>query len=76
MQYAFPDAAEFGGSLLDVNSVITESMEMYSKQVLLLFLPFRQLTDISLHGLYTLRLREAIANGIIGEKALQFLQNV
>jgi len=51
-------------------------MEAYCKQVLLLFYPLRRLDDITLNGSYTLRLREAIANGIIGEKAHTFLQNV
>ena len=75
-QYDFPDTAEFGGSVLDVNHDITECMETYCKQVLLLFYPLRQLADITLNGSYTLCLREAIGNGIIGEEAQSFLQNV
>jgi hypothetical protein len=75
-QYDFPDTAQFGGSLLDTNITISESMETYCELVLLLFYPYRCLTDIPLRGSFTLRFREAVANGIIGETAQNFLQNL
>ena len=77
LQYDFPDTAEFGGSLHDTSHTITDCMETYCQQVLLLFHPLRQLTDITLQGSYTLRFREAVRNGIlIGENARNFLQNI
>jgi hypothetical protein len=68
-QYDLPDTAEFGGSLLDNNYTITECTEWYCEQVLLLFHPLRQLADITVGGAYTVKFREAVANGLIGEKA-------
>ena len=75
-QYDFPDTAQFGGSLLDTNIPISETMETYCELVLLLFYPYRCLTDIPLRRSFTLRFREAVANGIIGETAQKFLQNL
>jgi hypothetical protein len=54
-QYDFPDTAQFGGSLLDTNITISETMETYCELVLLLFYPYRCLTDIPLRGSFTLR---------------------
>ena len=39
-QYDFPDTAEFGASFLDETSDVVESMEQYSKMILLLFVPY------------------------------------
>jgi hypothetical protein len=75
-QADFPDTADFGGSLLDENHSISQCMERYCEQVLLLFSPLRHSSDITLHGSCTLRYREAVASGIIGEKARAFLQNI
>jgi hypothetical protein len=75
-QYDFPDTAQFGGSLLDTNITISECMETYCELVLLLFNPHRCLMDIPLSGSFTLRFREAVANGIIGDRAQNFLQNL
>jgi hypothetical protein len=76
LQYDFIDTAEFGGSLLDENHTISECMDKYCEQVLLLFHPLRQLVDIAQDGSYCVRLREAVRNGIIGERAQTFLQNI
>jgi hypothetical protein len=75
-QYDFPDTAEFGGSLRDINSPVTECMEQYCEQALLLFHPLRQLADITLQNSYTLHFRESVANGVIGQAAQNFLQNI
>ena len=75
-QYDFPDTAEFQGSLLNPDDVITIPMETYSELVLLLFYPYRQLTDLTIDGSFTLRLREAVADGTIGEDEQAFLQNL
>jgi DNA replication protein DnaC len=75
-QYDFPDTAEFNACLLDPDAAINESMEIYCKLVLLLFFPYRILADITIRGSYTLRLREAVATGIIGQRAQTFLQNL
>jgi hypothetical protein len=76
LQYDFIDTAEFGGSLLDENHTISECMDKYCEQVLLLFHPLRQLVDIAQDGSYCVRLREAVRNGIIGERAQTFLENM
>jgi hypothetical protein len=75
-QYDFPDTAEFGGSLRDINSPVTECTEQYCEQALLLFHPLRQLADITLQNSYTLHFRESVANGVIGQAAQNFLQNL
>jgi hypothetical protein len=75
-QHDFPDTAEFGGSLLDPTTTITESTETYCELVLLLFYPYWHLTQIASSGSYTMQLREAISNGMIGERAKTFLQNL
>jgi hypothetical protein len=74
-QYDFPDTSEFGGSLLDENIPISESMEIYCELVLLLFYPYRNLDDITHNEYFTETFREAVKSGIIGNQALQFLQN-
>jgi hypothetical protein len=75
-QYDFPDTNEFNGCLLNENPVISKTMETYYELVLLLFYPHRILTDITLNGSYTLKVREAVAHGIIVERAQSFLQNL
>jgi hypothetical protein len=75
-QYDFPDTAVFGGSILDANVAITSDMETYSKLVLLLFLPLRTMSDIQLNGSFTQRLRYAVQSGEVGNKAIEFLQNM
>jgi PIF1-like helicase len=75
-QYDFPDTAQFGGSILDANIIPNEIMETYSKHALLLFLPCRQLSDIHLNNSCTFKLREMIHLKIIGEKAMNYLQNI
>jgi len=75
-QYDFPDSAEFGVSLLDCTTPVTTATEDYSKLALILSYPNRKLDDILLQESYTLRLREGITSGVIGEKAATFLQNL
>ena len=75
-QYDFPDTAEFNACLLDTDAVINDSMETYCELVLLLFYPYRTLTDITLRSSYMLQLHKAVATGIIGQRAQTFLQNL
>ena len=75
-QYDFPDTAEFGGSILSASTPVTEVTEKYAKLALLLFYPFRILDDLLSLNSYTLKFREAVADGIIDVKAKSFLQNV
>ena len=75
-QYEFPDTAEFNGSFLDDEVVITKSMEHYSMLLLLLFVPFRELSDIVLDDSFTKFLREVYRTGHIGETAISFMQNM
>lgn len=44
--FAFPDAAHFGGCLLDHQVPINVAMEEYARQVLLCFCPFCKLEDL------------------------------
>ena len=74
--YEFPDTAEFGGSILDDRTVINESMERYSKLVLMLFYPFRHLYDLVECESYTEKLRIATEEGIISQEAITFLKNM
>jgi hypothetical protein len=77
-QYDFPDTAEFGDSLLNASCTITPCTEQYCEQALLLFYPFRRIADLTgaQEGSYTLKFCKSVANGIIGERAQMFLQNV
>ena len=75
-QYDFPDTAEFGGSILDYQTPVTEVTELYAKLALLLFCPFHELGDLLTAGSYTLRFREAVTEGTIGEDDRTFLQNI
>jgi hypothetical protein len=74
--YEFPDTAEFGGSLLDDNTYTNDAMERYSKLVLMLFYPYRDLYDLVETETYTELLQAALANDIIGESAITFLRNM
>ena len=56
-QYDFPDTATFEGNMILTKSKITQDTETYSKNVLLLFLPFRRESDLKYLGSYTLKLR-------------------
>ena len=75
-QCDFPDTATFGGSLLDESLSITTQMETYCELALLLFLPFRTVEDLQLQGSFTHRFREAHRQGLLGEHAQIFLQNL
>jgi PIF1-like helicase/Helitron helicase-like domain at N-terminus len=75
-QYDFPDTASFGGDLLCEDDEITDQMEKFSEQSLLLFLPHRQQLDLVINQSFTKRLRSAIQNCIILHSSLQILQNI
>jgi hypothetical protein len=75
-QYDFPDSAMFEGNILDPETEVNEHMEKYSLKVLLLFLPYREKSDILPTELYTTRLRQCILLGSIKESAFIFLQNL
>ena len=48
-QYAFPDTAKFGGCIMD-GKIINEDTEKYCRRALLLFQPFRSITDLRHNG--------------------------
>jgi hypothetical protein len=73
-QYDFPDTAQFGGSLMDEDLEINDAMEMYSELVLLLFCPYRSLSDVRTDPCFTTQLRKTIKNNTIDDNAFQFLQ--
>jgi hypothetical protein len=76
-QYDFPDTASFGGCINDPNTVINSQMELYSAYALILFVPFRQLSDLQIEGSYTKKFREELNLQIwITNKETTFLQNI
>ena len=75
-QYDFKDTATFGGSIFDPDTLITQDMEDYAQMVLLLFIPFRTLDDLTLNGSFTKKLQEVFKNGDLNESATAFLQNI
>ena len=56
-QYDFPDTATFDGDMTLTETKTTQDTETYSKNVLLLFIPFRRDFDLTYLGSYTLKLR-------------------
>ena len=75
-QYDFPDTAEFKGCLLDRSFIPNESAETFCKLALLLFTNYRRPSDIICVEPYTSRFRHSVENGTIGNRELQFLQNI
>ena len=75
-KYDFPNSAEFGTSIMSADTEITEVMETYSKLVLLLFLPYRQLNDVLMQGSFTRKFREVFCIGMIRNKDRDVLQNI
>ena len=61
---------------MDAATPVTEATETYARLVLLLFYPFRELSDLMLQGSHTLKFREACNSGVIGDAAKEFMQNV
>ena len=56
-QYDFLDTKSFNGDILDSNMVINERMELYSRNLLLLFYPFCVKSDLVLEDSYTKKLQ-------------------
>ena len=52
-QYDFAETKSFNGDILDSNMVINAPMEMYSRNLLLLFYPFHVKSDLVLEDSYT-----------------------
>ena len=67
-QCDFPDTAEFGGSILDASTPVTETTETYARLALLLFCPFRNLSGLLCQGSYTLKFRQAVSVGVIHDE--------
>ena len=61
-QYDFPDTKCFGGNMLDDKATINASMEIYCRNLLLLFLlfPFRSKDDLIIEGSFTKNLCSVI----------------
>ena len=59
-QYDFPDTESFNGDILDSNMVINAPMEMYSRNLLLLFYPFHVKSDLVLEDSYTKKLQSVV----------------
>jgi len=75
-QYDFPDTADFNGSILSAETPITEATENFAKLALLLFYPYRVMTDIQIANSFTLKFREAVLTEKISERNKEFLQNI
>ena len=59
-QYDFLDTKSFNGDILDSNMVINAPMEMYSRNLLLLFYPFHVKSDLVLEDSYTKKLQSVV----------------
>ena len=59
-QYDFLDTKSFNGDILDSNMVINAPMEMYSRNLLLLFYSFCAKSDLVLEVSYTKKLQSVI----------------
>ena len=59
-QYDFLDTKSFNGDILDRNMVINAPMEMYSRNLLLLFYPFHVKSDLVLEDSYTKKLQSVV----------------
>ena len=60
--WSFPDAANFGGQLLDKNGFVSAEMEEYSLEVLLCFCPFRTYADLMINHSHTNKFRQWYCN--------------
>ena len=78
-QGMFPDAAQFGGDILDSTTESNDKTEEYAFLVLMMFMPFRGIEDFSDNGAvdYTTRLRMVHnQRTVIDEEHYDFLQNI
>jgi len=77
-QRVFPDAGQFKGNILDSNTPINDSMEVYSLLVLTLFYPFRTLSDLNDNGTvqFTMKLRQVYQSRSLMPRFDRFLQNI
>ena len=76
-QYDFPDTKSFNGDILHSNMVINAPMEMYSRNLLLLFYPFSVKSDLVLEDSYTKKLQSVIQQKQLHiSKYMKILNNV
>ena len=78
-QGMFPDSAQFKGNLFDTSTPITSTTDSYCFLVLMMFVPFRSIEDLTEKNSisYTAKLRKVYDRGDILEKRhFAFLQNV
>jgi hypothetical protein len=76
LQYDFKDAATFECNILDPTIIITEEIEDYAHNILLLFLSYRCDNDLKKEGKYTYCLQDACNNNRLPSEYLTFLQNI
>jgi PIF1-like helicase len=74
MQYAFKDSVIFHGNILDDDFPISEEVEQYCHNVVILFMPFRCNNDLIIEGKYTNCLRNGIQQNTIYPLHKTFLQ--
>ena len=72
-QYDFPDPAEFCGHLLHSRTT-NEPMEKFAQLALILFMPFRTISDLQCSHSFVKQLRNVIST--FKESHLEFLQNI
>ena len=75
-QKDFPDAATFGGNILEESNIVTERMEEYSRSVMMLFTPFRSLADLVSENSFTKKFRKICAENKLTEHSKITLQNI
>ena len=75
----FGEAASFGGSIFDPATVTDHNradIEDYCKKILVLFLPFRELEDLTLNGSYLEKLKIAMDEKQITDEHQTILKNI
>ena len=73
--WALPDASSFGGSLWEISYPVNTSVEKYCQAVLVLFHPFRELSDLTIRNSYFLKFRN-VYKGYVPCDVRNILTNV
>ena len=62
--WAFPDAAAFGGDLLQMSGSVNSSVEKFCQTVLVLYHPFRNLEDLTVEGSFHRKFKRMFHTGV------------
>ena len=75
IQQDFPDTARFGGNIFDPGTKIKPEAETYAKLLLILFMPLRQSTQLTIDS-SSVKLLRSISHTILTPERTRFLQNL